>query len=164
MQKNAHLVDMEKCWKMNASIYLRRSASIQPRTSPKYEYEISLIHWYLDFLFFSPESLEGALSLLRHAAQVGHHLELHHGLGFASCLLLHDVDGTGNGVDRLRQVRVLDLVGGDILKLNPGSYPNILKLNIWTVSKIRLDRIQTFHTLIDFQIPTKAEFPVQVWI
>jgi len=42
VQRNAHLVDLEKCWKMN--IYLQRSASIQPRTGlRKYKYKVSKI-------------------------------------------------------------------------------------------------------------------------
>ena len=38
---NAHLVYLEKCWKMSTqSIHFQRSASTQPRTSPKYERKI----------------------------------------------------------------------------------------------------------------------------
>ena len=35
---NAHLVDLEKCWKL--SFHFQRPASTQPRTSPKYERKI----------------------------------------------------------------------------------------------------------------------------
>ena len=69
VQRNAHLVDLEKCWKMN--IYLQRSASIQPRTGlRKYKYKVSKI---LLLLIASPEELfrqESGRRYRRHCTKV----------------------------------------------------------------------------------------------
>ena len=56
VQRNAHLVDLEKGWKMNIYfLLLQRSASIQPRTSPKYK---CIRQWY-----FSPDLVRTELAV-----------------------------------------------------------------------------------------------------
>ena len=62
VQKKAQLVDLEECWKFKwvlvfSTIYLQRSASIQPRTSPKWKYEVSIIRV---LLMLSPADERGA--------------------------------------------------------------------------------------------------------